>query len=200
MGYTITCNICKVKGVMSQYQGETGRCSYSRGLEHVTDMRTRAMHSPMTTHQETYHQGEAMNFTMETIRTFRTALERQINEAERIEGSQAAIQLNSRSEWRSTPLPAVGFTQGRVAPGQLPIYRTGGPQGLAAGLGASSQGPGSQGQAVLPVPVLPAPGATPQGPADLNQLVLPTPGQAQPSPPPLPRRENVRARKRKGNS
>ena len=60
---------------------------------------------------------------MEVIKTFRDPLTRQIEEASRIqETAEHPGTLNRRSEWRSTPLPQVGFTQGRVPQGSRPIY------------------------------------------------------------------------------
>ena len=46
------------------------------------------------------HGGEKVDFTMTALRSFRSCLKRQVNEAVRISSSQADILLNSKSEWR----------------------------------------------------------------------------------------------------
>ena len=45
-----------------------------------------------------------MNFTMTTLRGFRSCLKRQVNEAVKIGSSQADILLNSKSEFHQAPL------------------------------------------------------------------------------------------------
>ena len=60
---------------------------------------------------------------MVVLRVFKHALDRQIEEATRIEETGGnPLSMNARSEWRSTPFPQLGFSQGRVAPGAQPTY------------------------------------------------------------------------------
>ena len=48
--------------------------------------------------------GEKVNFTMTALRGFRSCLKRQVNEAVRIDSSQADVLLNSKSEFHQAPL------------------------------------------------------------------------------------------------
>ena len=62
---------------------------------------------------------------MTILKLFKDPLSRQIEEATRIsEAAESTLIMNSRAEWRSTPLPQVAFTQGRVPQGSAPVYRT----------------------------------------------------------------------------
>ena len=48
--YTITCNGCGSNQIVAQYEGETGRNCFSRGLEHQNDLRTMKEDSPLWKH------------------------------------------------------------------------------------------------------------------------------------------------------
>ena len=123
IAYRITCLTCKAEGRTSTYEGETGRNGFSRGLEHKSNLRNRSKNSPLVSHMNLFHQGAQPAFRMEVIKTFKDPLTRQIEEASRIqENAEHPGAMNKRSEWRSTPLPQVGFTQGRVAPGSRPTF------------------------------------------------------------------------------
>ena len=123
VGYKIVCLLCKELGKDSSYQGETGRNAYTRGKEHLQKLASGSKSSPLVNHQEQHHGGQEPSFQMQILRTFKQPLDRQIEEANRIvETSQNPLNLNSRSEWRSTPLPQLGFSQGRVAPGNNLVY------------------------------------------------------------------------------
>ena len=62
-------------------------------------------------------------FKMTILSSFTTPLVRQLEEAERIETAACnPLNMNSRAEWGSTPLPQLAFTQGRVPPGSRPTY------------------------------------------------------------------------------
>ena len=50
------------------------------------------------------HGVEKINFTMTALRSFRSCLKRQVNEAVRRSSSQADILLNSKSEFHQAPL------------------------------------------------------------------------------------------------
>ena len=39
IGYRITCDACQKDGTWAQYEGESGRNAYTRGLEHHADLR-----------------------------------------------------------------------------------------------------------------------------------------------------------------
>ena len=124
IAYRVDCLSCQATGSSSCYEGESGRNGYTRGLEHLEAIRTNSKSNPLSTHQAQFHRGKAPRFRMTILKTFRDSLSRQIEEAKRIEESAGTctLTMNSRSEWRSTQLPQVGFTQGRVRPGQQPTF------------------------------------------------------------------------------
>ena len=123
VGYVIRCLTCKQAGQDSTYQGETGGNAYSRGLEHMRDMRNNIKNTPMVSHQTTHHRGLPYKFSMTVSNTFRDAMSRQLEEAHRIEQEgPKELNMNSRAEWRSTPLPQIVITQGRVPRGTVPVY------------------------------------------------------------------------------
>ena len=125
ISYQISCLICKESGKDSTYQGESGRNGHTRGAEHQRDLRNKIKTSPLYSHQQANHPGESARFHMEVLGTFKDALSRQIEEASRIEACNNPLTMNSRSEWRSTPLPQLGVTQGRVQQGTAPTYHQG---------------------------------------------------------------------------
>ena len=86
VGYVITCQTCEEGGKTASYQGETGRTGHQRGQEHKRDMINKAQTCPMVQHAAQAHQGEQEpTFKMRIVKTFQTAMERQIDEAKRIE-------------------------------------------------------------------------------------------------------------------
>ena len=93
------------------YEGETGSNCYSRGLEHQNGLRNEQQENPLWKHCTLEHGGEKVDFTMTALRSFRSCLKRQVNEAVRISSSQADILLNSKSEFHQAPLTRlVAFT------------------------------------------------------------------------------------------
>ena len=123
VAYRVTCLLCKETDNTSTYEGESGRNAYSRGKEHLRDLTNNSKESPLVNHQQKVHPGQPHKFRMTILKTFRQALDRQIEEATRIEETgENPLQMNSRSEWRSTPLPQLGLSQGRVAKGAQPTY------------------------------------------------------------------------------
>ena len=125
VGYRITCLLCKEAGRDSAYEGETGRNGHTRGREHLRDLTTGSRASPLVSHHTLHHSGTQPRFQMAILRTFREPLERQLEEASRIKGTgHNPLTMNSRAEWRSTPLPQLGFSQGRVQPGTTPAFNS----------------------------------------------------------------------------
>ena len=123
VAYKISCLLCKQEDRECSYEGESGRNAYSRGREHLRDLANNTKTSPLVSHHLTHHGGTQPAFRMEILRVFKLALDRQIEEATRIEEEGGnPLSMNNRSEWRSTPLPQLGISQGRVAPRALPTY------------------------------------------------------------------------------
>lgn len=94
---------------------------------------------------------------MEVIRTFKDPLSRQIEEAIQIEEEgHKTLNMNSRAESRSTPLPQVGVTQDRVPAGTAPTFQQGGQGSRAAQGPPVLTGPGAEVRGADPLPISPA--------------------------------------------
>ena len=114
MGYTITCTLCADGNIVSQYDGETGRCLYTRGLEHIEDLRTGKKTNCLVIHNNTHHGGsKELHFVMKAVGSFLKPMDRQINEALRIKNDKVNVRMNSGSEWRADRIPRAAF----IAPG-----------------------------------------------------------------------------------
>ena len=93
--------------VPSLYVGESSRSIYERGGEHWADWRARKTSSHIAKHQEEAHcLGDEPQFTMRIVKSYRSALSRQVGEAVRIRrrGGEGMI-LNSRAEYRRCVIP-----------------------------------------------------------------------------------------------
>ena len=80
--YSIRCEDCKKKNVVSEYWGETGRDCFSRGGEHLKGCREKREDNPMWKHIWESHGGEKSDeiFTMKMEKGFRKPLSRQKRE------------------------------------------------------------------------------------------------------------------------
>ena len=90
-GYRITCEGCKSSNIVAEYEGETGRNTYCRGLEHQADLRTMKEDSPLWKHCVVEHSNE-----------------KQV----RILSSKAQTLMNSRSEFHQAPILRVTISRG----------------------------------------------------------------------------------------
>ena len=89
------------------YVGETSRTMYERGREHWADWRGRRTTSHIAKHQEEVHKGEGEpDFILKAVKSYKTALSRQIGEAVRIRrrGGEGSI-LNSKAEFSRCRIP-----------------------------------------------------------------------------------------------
>ena len=88
------------------YVGETSRSIYERSGEHWGDWRSNKEGSHMRKHQEEAHDGAAPKFCMRVVKSYKSALSRQIGEAVRIRrrGGAGCI-LNSKSEFDRCQIP-----------------------------------------------------------------------------------------------
>ena len=112
VGYRITCQACQGAGSWAQYEGESGRNAYSRGLEHQQDLWNEKEDSSLWKHCQLQHEGVKQTFYMEALRSFSSCLARQINEAVRISSSSATIIMNSKSEFHQAPIVRVMVSSG----------------------------------------------------------------------------------------
>ena len=97
--YRICCDRCKSVKVEAHYYGESARTSYLRGREHLRGQVCQLEENPLWKHDQVHHSGVQGSYSMAVIRSHRTPLSRQIQEATEIEFSQAQIIMNSRSEY-----------------------------------------------------------------------------------------------------
>ena len=117
--YENVCNTCNPEAVKkaplvkvrqdvpSLYVGESSRSIYERGEEHWQDWRAKKDSSHILKHQEEVHSWkEEPKFTMRVVRSYRSALARQIGEAVRIRrrGGEGRI-LNSKAEYNRCTIP-----------------------------------------------------------------------------------------------
>ena len=112
-GYRIKCESCLGAGKFAYYEGETGRNSYSRGLEHQRDLKDEKEDSPLWKHCVLEHDGQKQTFIMKALRSFKSCLQRQVNEVVRISSSKTEIiVLNSKNEFHQAPIIRVVTASG----------------------------------------------------------------------------------------
>ena len=89
------------KGQASLYVGETSKSIYERGGEHQADMSRGVKEGHMWSHYDVVHPGETHpNFRFTVVKGARTALERQVREAVRIQDIGSV--LNKRGNITAT--------------------------------------------------------------------------------------------------
>ena len=89
------------------YKGETGNNGYTRGGEHVTQLRRRNInYSPLWRHCVEQHGGRVQPFSMAITGTFRgDAMLRQITEAVHINNTDRDSLMNTKAEWHMSRVP-----------------------------------------------------------------------------------------------
>ena len=107
--YTSTCKVCKARGVVSKYVGETSRSLLERELEHQADALGRKETSHRRTHLETTHPellGKDPNslFQVEIMKTHRSSFQRLVHEALEIRRGGSSL-LNNKEEYCRNLLP-----------------------------------------------------------------------------------------------
>ena len=105
--YQIVCLRCQDQGIVSHYKGETSRNMYSRGVEHLRDLKGKSDDSPLWMHCVEHHESEIVSFKMELTGTFQKPLARQVMEGIQIH-SFSGVAINRKQEYRQ---PAVARTQ-----------------------------------------------------------------------------------------
>ena len=102
--YEITCNATECDHV---YHGETGRNAYTRGLEHLDSLRLRDQSSPLWRHTRGVHSDTdpPPAYTMRVTGSFKNdPTLRQITEGTKINNTPEHRLINTRAEWRHTPM------------------------------------------------------------------------------------------------
>ena len=114
-GYKYMCKECLKVGVTAVYYSESSKSLYCHLLQHRSDITKQKMDNAMAKHCRIQHNGNIVQFSVESAGTHQTAMRRQINEAVRIAQSEADLILNSKSEFHQAPLtrvvPVSGLTQ-----------------------------------------------------------------------------------------
>ena len=117
VGYSITCELCSAGGLVSKYQGETGKNLYARGRMHIQEFKASTQSNCMVIHNRIFHPqlvcvpgDETFNFRMEMTGVFKTPLDRQVDEAMRIKNDKVDHIMNSGSEWRADSIPRAAFS------------------------------------------------------------------------------------------
>ena len=111
-GYRIRCETCHMDGKVTLYEGETGRNSYTRGLEHKSAIRLEDEENALWKHCLIEHGGQPAEFSMKVVGVHRSCLVRQVNEAVRIMISEVGCVMKSKSEFHQAPFVRVVPTSG----------------------------------------------------------------------------------------
>ena len=70
-GYRISCHECPLDGLVGDYEGETGRNAYSRGLEHQNGLKIEDESSPVLKHRTIQQSGRKVDFKMDVLKNFK---------------------------------------------------------------------------------------------------------------------------------
>ena len=109
--YQIVCEECEKVNVVAHYKGETSKNTYTRGLKHLEQLKTKAKESVLWAHCREQHQCKVVAFRMEKTGTFSDPLSRQIMEGVQINVFKGTT-LNRQSAWRQPAVSKVRFTRG----------------------------------------------------------------------------------------
>ena len=74
--YKIECQGCLAAGKSTEYEGESARNGFSRGLEHQDSLRNEREDSPLWKHCQLVHNGEKQASSMSVVGSFQSCLER----------------------------------------------------------------------------------------------------------------------------
>ena len=107
--YLTWCLLCKKNNRESVYVGEMARTTFERGLENERDRVTEKEASHMHQHIQDEHAEDPgqVAFAMNVIRSHKSAINRQINEAVLIANYGEKNLLNSKFEYNRCILPSI---------------------------------------------------------------------------------------------
>ena len=119
IGYNIICKLCKLRKITKSYEGETGRNAYIRGREHNKDFEKKNENSIMLKHILSDHkeEEEQVTFEMKIVGRFKDPMNRQIDEAIRINNREPKTLLNSKSEFHGPSVKRKVLENRRTSPG-----------------------------------------------------------------------------------
>ena len=117
--YQITCIECEKKKVKSKYYGETHFNSYTRGVQHQNNYRSKSKKtqekSALRQHAIKVHNDKKVSYKMEIIKTFKNnPLARQVLESVHIINSKNEDDhpMNSKKEFNQALVVTAKFTKG----------------------------------------------------------------------------------------
>ena len=99
--------ICHKIGKKVQYFGESAHTPWDRGTEHFSALRNHNLESPLVEHMSEDHRNETPNFQMKISGYQTRPLDRQTEEASRIEEFDGQKILNRRGEWGQNLPPKI---------------------------------------------------------------------------------------------
>ena len=98
-GYKITCLECPKVQIKAEYEGETARNPYSRGIDHQRGLEYMCEKSLLWKHSSIQHGGRIVQFKMDALRAYKYPMMRQVNEGARLRLSGADICIKLKSEF-----------------------------------------------------------------------------------------------------
>ena len=108
--YKIKCLKCEALGIIAEYKGETARNMYSRGREHLDDLRLKSDSSCMWAHCKKVHGSRVVEFSLQQTGTFSSALPRQVTEAVQIHNFKGEG-FNRKQEFRQPATARAVYTR-----------------------------------------------------------------------------------------
>ena len=111
VGYSVECLTCKENGLTVKYIGESSKPLFDRSQGHSNEFKSKVRTNALVIHNEVYHNSsKEMNFEFKPVRTFRTALDRQLDESLRIQSAaKQGILMNSGCEFKKDKVPRARF-------------------------------------------------------------------------------------------
>ena len=112
--YQVQCGQCEEeKGLRQVYIGETGKSGFERMVQHWRSWRGKEKDSFLWKHDLMVHGGkmDESKLTAKIISKPRKALQRQIEEAVRIQEEKPGTIMNSKSGFGTNKIPRISITQ-----------------------------------------------------------------------------------------
>ena len=105
--YQITCQNCQEKGIVKKYLGESHRAWSDRCSDHMQALKNGNQDYAIVKHQLNDHPDEEPNFKFLAVKSFKSAMQRQIYEAIMIDEAPNSSLMNGKAEWGQNRVPRV---------------------------------------------------------------------------------------------
>ena len=115
--YKLTCMECEKEKLLSRYFGESHFNGFTRGGQHQRNYRSKNKkvqeESAMRKHAKEVHRDRKIDYRMDIIKTFKSALERQVYESTKIINSKTEddFPLNSKKEFNQALIVTAKFNR-----------------------------------------------------------------------------------------